>query len=352
MCLYPRLIKNKKYEPNKKNGGHVPPLIDERTLYVPIGCQNCIECDKQKRTNWRTRLLEEVKHNTQKGYFITLTFSDENYKKLYEKVKEELQQRIKNATENKEIEKLKKKATGYSLDNAIAAKAIRKFLNRWRKKYKRSVRHWLITEIGHKGTENIHLHGIIWTDHEKIKTLAAIWKYGYVWDGNNKNEKKENYVNAKTVNYITKYITKKDEKHKTYKPIILTSAGIGSGYINTLNAQANKYKPNQTNEQYITPTGTKLNLPIYYRNKIYSEEEREKLWIEKLNKQKRYVLGAEIDVSEGEEEYIKAIEHARQKNIEMGYLTEVQQWNREQYEQQTRKINQLTRLQNAQDKAR
>ena len=105
MCLYPRLIKNKKYEPNKKNGGHVPPLIDERTLYVPIGCQNCIECDKQKRTNWRTRLLEEVKHNTQKGYFITLTFSDENYKKLYEKVKEELQQRIKNATENKEIEK-------------------------------------------------------------------------------------------------------------------------------------------------------------------------------------------------------------------------------------------------------
>ena len=69
MCLYPRLLKNKKYEPNKKNGGHVPPLIDERTLYVPIGCQNCIECDKQKRTHWRTRLLEEVKHNTQKGFF-------------------------------------------------------------------------------------------------------------------------------------------------------------------------------------------------------------------------------------------------------------------------------------------
>ena len=86
MCLYPRLLKNKKYEPNKKNGGHVPPLIDERTLYVPIGCQNCIECDKQKRTHWRTRLLEEVKHNTQKGYFITLTFSDENYKELHKKV--------------------------------------------------------------------------------------------------------------------------------------------------------------------------------------------------------------------------------------------------------------------------
>ena len=246
----------------------MPPLNDERTLYVPVGCQNCIECDKQKRTQWRTRLLEEVKHNTQKGYFVTLTFSDESYKKLYDKVKEEIQQKIQNTTDTKEIEKLNKKATGYSLDNAIAAKAIRKFLNRWRKQHKRSVGHWLITEIGHKGTENIHLHGIIWTDEEKIKTLADRWKYGYVWDGNNRNEKKVNYVNAKTVNYITKYITKKDEKHKTYKPIVLKSAGIGSGYINTLNAENNKYKPNNTNEQYITPTGTKLNLPIYYRNII------------------------------------------------------------------------------------
>ena len=102
------------------------------------------------------------------------------------------------------------------------------------------------------------MHGIIWTDSEKIKTLAEIWQYGYIWDGNQRNEKKENYVNAKTVNYITKYITKKDEKHKTYKPIVLTSAGIGNGYMNTLNAEANKYKPNETNEQYTTNTGTLL----------------------------------------------------------------------------------------------
>lgn len=330
----------------------MPPLIDERTLYVPIGCQNCIECDKQKRTHWRTRLLEEVKHNTQKGYFITLTFSNESYKKLYTTVTEDLHTKLQQTTDEKDRNRIEKKLNGYQLDNAIAAKAVRLFLERWRKKYKRSLRHWLITEIGHNGTENIHMHGIIWTDSEKIKTLAEIWQYGYIWDGNQRNEKKENYVNAKTVNYITKYITKKDEKHKTYKPIILTSAGIGSGYINTLNAEANKYKPNNTNEQYTTNTGTRLSLPIYYRNKIYTEEEREKLWIEKLDKQKRYVLGAEIDVSKGEDEYIKAIEHARQQNIEMGYLTEVQQWNREKYEEQARKLNQLTRIKNARNKAR
>ena len=252
MCLYPRLIKNKKYEPNKKNGGHVPPLNDERTLYVPIGCQNCIECDKQKRTHWRTRLLEEVKHNKQKGYFITLTFSDNSYSELYTKVTTELTNKIAETTDERELNRLQKKGIGYNMDNAIAAKAVRLFLERWRKKYKRSLRHWLITEIGHNGTENIHLHGIIWTDSEKAATLKELWAYGYIWDGNTRNEKKESYVNAKTVNYITKYITKKDEKHKTYKPIVLTSAGIGSGYINTLNAQNNKYKPNATNSNIVT----------------------------------------------------------------------------------------------------
>ena len=33
-------------------------------------------------------------------------------------------------------------------------------------------------------------------------------------------------------------------------------------------------------------------LPIYYRNLIYTEEEREKLWIEKLNKGERWIGGS------------------------------------------------------------
>ena len=32
MCLYPTLIKNPKYKPNKKNGGQVPPVLDKRVL--------------------------------------------------------------------------------------------------------------------------------------------------------------------------------------------------------------------------------------------------------------------------------------------------------------------------------
>ena len=45
-----------------------------------------------------------------------------------------------------------------------------------------------------------------------------------------------------------------------------------------------KYKENsETKETYINSQGFKMALPMYYRNKIYTEEEREKLWIEKLD---------------------------------------------------------------------
>lgn len=49
MCLYPKLIKNKRYTINIKNKGIIPECIDERMLFVPIGCGKCIECMKKKK---------------------------------------------------------------------------------------------------------------------------------------------------------------------------------------------------------------------------------------------------------------------------------------------------------------
>ena len=77
MCLYPKLIRNKKYEPNQKNGGKIPPVFDERVLYVPRKCDRCIECRKQKAREWQIRLITEVNKNNQ-AHFVTLTFSTES----------------------------------------------------------------------------------------------------------------------------------------------------------------------------------------------------------------------------------------------------------------------------------
>ena len=155
MCLYPKLIKNPKYRPNKKNNYNPPICEDDRVLYVPVGCGNCIECRNQKKREWQTRMNEEIKHDNT-GQFITLTFNNEELQRLTEE-------------------------TGIQESNAVATLAVRRFLERWRKKYKKSVKHWLVTELGHNGTERIHLHGILFTKENK-ETIENIWKYGKIWE--------------------------------------------------------------------------------------------------------------------------------------------------------------------------
>ena len=78
MCLYKKIIKNKKYTANKKNGGVIPELKDIRTLYVPTKCGKCMECTKAKTRDITIRLTEEHKHCKLPKYFITLTFSNEH----------------------------------------------------------------------------------------------------------------------------------------------------------------------------------------------------------------------------------------------------------------------------------
>lgn len=321
MCLYPTLIKNPKYKANKKNGGNIPAVSDERVKYVPIGCQDCMECRNDKRREWQVRMMEDIKTNTN-GKFVTLTFSNESIQRL--------------VTDEKLIN-----LTGYELDNAIATRAMRLFNERWRKKHKKALRHWMVTELGHNGTENIHLHGIIWTN-ESIEEIRNTWQYGWIWP--RENDKGKNYVNAKTVNYIIKYISKIDEDHRYYKSVILTSPGIGGNYDKTYNAKLNKYKGDETKETYRTSTGHKIKMPIYWRNKIYSEEEREKLWLLKLDKQERWICGEKIDISKGEEAYYKSLKHYRELNTQLGYGNGEKDWKREIYERERRAMQQTKRL--------
>lgn len=312
MCLYPKFIRNKKYTATEKNGGVIPPLNDNRVLVIPVGCQKCIECKKQKSRNWQIRLQEEIRSDSS-GQMVTLTLSNESYAAL-----------------SKEITGI----TGYNLDNEIATLATRRFLERWRKKNKKSVKHWLITELGGNGTENIHLHGIIWNrDKEQIKNT---WKYGHVFIGD--------YVNEKTINYIIKYVNKTDVLHKEYNQKILTSPGIGRNYTNRPDHKKNTYNEKGTKETYTTRQGFKMNMPTYYRNKIYTDEEREKLWIEKLDKEERWVCGERVSIKEEEETYRKLRQYHRERNKRLGYGDGEKDWEKIEYEHKTRWIKQQTRI--------
>lgn len=327
MCLYPKFIRNPKYLPNAKNGGNIPPVTDPRLLWVPIGCKNCIECTKRKARDWQVRLLEEIKHHWTNAYFVTLTFTEESLINL-----------AKETT-----------LTGYQLDNYTATLATRRFLERWRKDHKKSLRHWFITELGHQGTERLHIHGLIWfEDRNDIIKLPLYWKYGITWQGEPQREKNniigyKNYVDESTIAYISKYITKRDQDHQYYTPVILTSPGIGRNYENTPQAQRNAYRAKSTREVYKTSTGHDISLPIYYRNKLYNDHEREQLWLQKLDKNERWILGQRIDITENFKLYFILLNQAREKNRELKYGTDKVDWNQKEYENHIRALRQLTR---------
>ncbi len=263
------------------------------------------------------KITEEIRHD-KSGKFITFTYSNEELNKL-----------------EKEIKGL----NGYDLDNEVATLSMRRFLERWRKKYKKSIKHWFVTEIGGNYTERIHLHGILFTN-EKKETIEKIWKYGHIVIGNGK----EHYVNEQTINYIVKYINKPDKIHKEYNSKILTSAGIGKKYLERKDANKNKYKNKETKETYTTRNGANIALPIYYRNHIYNEEEKEKLWLNKLDENVRYVCGVKIDISKEEETYYKTLEEYRRKNKRLGYGNNEKNWELKRYENQRRNLKKLERI--------
>lgn len=297
MCLYPRFIKNPKYKV-RKGVYDFGAITDERMKYVPIGCGNCIECRQQKSREWQTRLHEELKVNNH-AYFTTLTFSNEDLNKLMKEC---------------ECEEC----------NGIATIAVRRFLERWRKKYRKTLRHWLITELGHENTERIHLHGILFTENPITnEDLQAVWKYGRTDTGK--------YCNSRSINYIVKYVTKIDLEHKTYKPIILCSAGLGSNYINIQQIRVHAFNNEKTNENYTLPNGNIIALPIYYRNKFWTQTQRNKLWCYRLDKMKRYIRGIEIDVSKTDKQYYDILKEQQKDNIMLGYGSTANEWQKENY---------------------
>lgn len=290
MCLYPIYIRNKKYTPNKKNSGIAPILKDYRLGYTAVGCGICEECRKKRGNEWKVRLNEEIKHNQDRAVFVTLTLSDDYYNDLHDK------------TEN-------------TSDEVMLTFAIRHFKERVRKTYGHAKKMWLIQEYG-EDYDRVHLHGIIWDMNPK--EIDKHWKYGFTYCGTD--------ISEKTVNYIVKYCLKTDKKRPNWKPKIWCSPGIGKDY----DTQFNTFNGIKTNDIYRTPNGAKVALPIYYRNKIYTEKQREQLWIRTLEKERRYIYGACYSVSTQSEleKWKKALKNMQEYNERCGFGSIPDYWNK------------------------
>ena len=75
-----------------------------------------------------------------------------------------------------------------------------------------------------------------------------------------------------------------------------------------------------------------------------TDEEKEKLWINKLDKQERWVLGQRVSIAHGYESYYNHLESAQGLNRRLGYGTSEVDWKRKVYEEERRELNIKKRL--------
>lgn len=270
MCVNLVPTVNPKYRKAIKLGRPLSEYPDDFYLLVP--CGKCIDCRRKRGKEWRTRLQHELMYgNFRTVYFVTLTFSPQ----WYEKFEIELPTRVG-------ISKRKANNDGIS-------RAIRLFLERYRKKFGRSLRHFFVTERGDK-KGRIHLHGLIFDprlalDIERSKykgrtidkpydllafnqRFSEIWSYGYTY---------VEPISCKTVNYVTKYIVKYYDYDKEFIPKVFVSPGFGACFCRNRQMVDWTKKISGKDGRFCYVASVRRALPRYYFEKIYNEAERR--WI-------------------------------------------------------------------------
>ena len=108
--------------------------------------------------------------------------------------------------------------------------------------------------------------------------------------------------------------------------------------MHTHAAKQNRYNDEQTKENYRLNNGAKTALPIYYRNKIYSEEEREKLWLNKLDENVRWIDGVKVKADD-EKRRFEILKNAQAKNKRLGYGNDSEEWKKEPYSVKLKELN-------------
>lgn len=249
-CLTPLTIRNPRYkkEWSERDISIPPSLRFVHDAYIVVPCGKCVHCRRRRAMDWRFRCLQEYKYSSHgRFHFVTFTFSDEHLHSLSSEL-------------------------NCSLDsNEIAILAVRRFCERYRKRFGVSIRHLFVSELG-ESTGRLHLHGILvdckagtWKRNKfyaDVPLIKSIWKYGNVWFG---------WCNERSISYVLKYIMKHDANHPNFVPKLLVSPGFGKAYV--CDANIRWHHSGNLKWYCVTSSGHKIAIPRYYRLKIFTESE-------------------------------------------------------------------------------
>lgn len=212
-----------------------PFLKRVETNFYQLPCGKCPFCLKRRVHQWSFRLVQEEKLAFS-SYFITLTYADKN---------------------------IPYSEKGHQ---TLVKKDLQDFMKRLRKRNDRKLRYYACGEYGSK-TRRPHYHLILF--NAKLETIQPAWDKGHVHYGE---------VNEATIQYTCKYISKtkrvvNDDKDDRQREFNLMSKGIG---LNYLTPQMIDYHKADLLERMccVRKGGDKIAMPRYYKDKLYTHDER------------------------------------------------------------------------------
>ena len=208
------------------------------SIRIDVPCGRCGICKKNRRAQWSFRLREQLK-DSYNAKFLTLTYSDENlpynlHTGEITLVKKHLQDFIKRLRESS-----------------------------YRRTGARNLRYYSVGEYGSE-TDRPHYHALIYNiDKYNLSRLNTIWGYGFTGIGT---------VSPASIHYVTKYHVNRntyaDEEDGRLPEFAIMSQGLGKGYIDR-----NKQYHLDTGNTFVYMDGFKVNMPRYYKQKIFSENQ-------------------------------------------------------------------------------
>ena len=212
--------------------------ITGKWLLLP--CGKCAPCLKRRVSGWSYRLSKHEKE-AQASFFVTLTY-DTQYVPI---------------TNN-----------GFM---SLCKTDLQKFFKRLRKLHPKdsNIKYYAVGEYGGK-TNRPHYHIILF--NADIKLVEKAWKFGYIHNGQ---------VSEASIGYTLKYVSKagKIPMHQNddrQKEFALMSKRIGTNYLTPNMVQWHKADLN--NRMYCNlPDGKKIAMPRYYKDKIYTDQERKQI---------------------------------------------------------------------------
>ncbi|AXH77002.1 MAG: replication initiator protein [Microviridae sp.] len=263
-----------------------PFLVKSKTENpIPVPCGKCPACAARRTSAWSFRLLQEDKH-AESSHFITLTYdtqhapiSQNGFMALDKRDLQLFFKRLRKA-HSKGVQHGRPQTIGQQRSPGQAKQHV-------------SLKYYAVGEYGGKSYRP-HYHIILF--NAKVELIQDAWGLGHVHYGD---------VNGASVGYTLKYISKpkriplhrNDDRQPEFS---LMSKGLGSSYCKAQTIFVGQtvihdgeecieivkikkgygnmvdwHKSSLENRMYCTlPDGKKLAMPRYYKDRIYTTQER------------------------------------------------------------------------------